>query len=49
MLNAWYLVLERAHSYTEVARAVIFFSGDVYVYIEWMVLLLTKGSVIEIG
>lgn len=31
MLNAWYLVLGRAHSYTEVVRAVIFSVG-MYTY-----------------
>ena len=49
MLNAWYLVLGRAHSYTEVVRAVIFSVGMyTYTLSGWCSCLL-KGSVIEIG
>lgn len=40
MLNAWYLVLGRTLLYRG-CKSSYFFSRDVYVYIEWMVLLLT--------
>lgn len=47
MLNAWYLVLGRAHSYTEVVRAVIFSVGMyTYTLSGWCSCLLKK---IEIG
>lgn len=49
MLNAWYLVLGRAHSYTEVVRAVIFSVGMYTYTLSGRCSCLLKRSVIEIG